>query len=85
VYWKDVLRLCSLFLAVACPFDFVVNACAHTHDLLPRQSLYTHAHLPTGAPKLPQNNRKISQTVEGIRGSAQFLNRVLASDLSILG
>jgi hypothetical protein len=34
---------------------------------------------------LPQNNRKISQTVEGIRGSAKFLNRVLASDLSILG
>jgi hypothetical protein len=39
----------------------------------------------TGGPKLPQNNRKISQTVEGIRGSAKFLNRVLASDLSILG
>jgi hypothetical protein len=45
----------------------------------------THAHAQcTGGSKLPQNNRKISQTVEGIRGSAQFLTRILASDLSIL-
>ena len=38
----------------------------------------------TGEPRLPQSNRKISQTVEGIRASAKFLARILASDLSVL-
>ncbi len=33
-------------------------------------------------PKLPQSNRKIMQTVEGIRTSAAFLTRLLADDLS---
>ena len=32
-------------------------------------------------PKLPQSNRKIMQTVEGIRTSAAFLTRLLADDL----
>mmetsp|Transcript_4131 Transcript_4131/g.5257 ORF Transcript_4131/g.5257 Transcript_4131/m.5257 type:complete len:463 (-) Transcript_4131:172-1560(-) len=34
-----------------------------------------------GKPKLPQSNRKIQQTVEGIRTNAAFLTRILACDL----
>jgi len=36
----------------------------------------------TGQPRLPQSNRKIQQTVEGMRTSAKFLERILASDIA---
>lgn len=36
----------------------------------------------TKEPRLPQSNRKIQQTVEGIRTSAKFLERIVASDFA---